>query len=357
MIDAERGSFYLMKAPEHLEWALRLGYAVVSGSMVRDVETGQVLGNLEPTGKMLAKVSSLTTAGGAVGGPVGAFAGALVAVADLGSSLFANFQLQQIKDTLATIEKLSQVAALASVANLGVSVSGFIYIAKRLDGIEGRLEAVEAKIDTAAWRDSASVQSRLTTSLERIEEGFVEVSSSAQTKLWSLAEQNLHELINYYLTLLESTGAEPVYAALTPELAAELLAGVTEAGRARVRALLLLGRKEQAANTARLLSVRLKQFGATEREVFDTLRGGRPLSAPLVESILELSKGYSKLTHQIVTDFEDISHTVNVMIKRHVDSLRYIIEAREHEEQTFLFFPQHEELLTELERAHAKAIT
>ena len=82
---------------------------------------------------------------GGTGGTVVALGNLLVSAGNLGSSVWANVQLQQVKALLSGLQFLTGAALAASVAGVGVSVAGFALVLRRLEGVEKCIGAVRAE--------------------------------------------------------------------------------------------------------------------------------------------------------------------------------------------------------------------
>lgn len=134
---------FLREVPPHLVEGVLSGIYKISGSVVREVSSGRGVGFLQETGLFQSLFSSAMRG-----------AGATLQNGFSPLALVSVIQNQQIKSRLAEVQStLSllqnlQIGTLAvSGLGLGVSVTGFAIMLKRLKGIESHLGTIEAKID------------------------------------------------------------------------------------------------------------------------------------------------------------------------------------------------------------------
>lgn len=97
---------------------------------VVDAVTNRFVGRLVPGGQLQHILSSLP-----------------LQPAAAQQAIAANAQLARLAPVLQSIQLLSGIGALASVANLGVSCVGFAIVLKRLSRIEGKLDECLSKLD------------------------------------------------------------------------------------------------------------------------------------------------------------------------------------------------------------------
>lgn len=124
--------------PEHLLADVAAKNILRFGTILKDSATGKIIGHMQETGVAQSLVSS------AISGlptPI-----SLVAdMANMGSGIYTSIQVAQLKIMMATLKSL-QVATLgASLVGVGVSVAGFIYMRKRFNSLDGKIDQL---IDT-----------------------------------------------------------------------------------------------------------------------------------------------------------------------------------------------------------------
>lgn len=105
------------------------------GAILKDAGTGRILGHLQESG-IGQSVLSQALSGGA--SPLPLASAALKA----GTDLYTSIQLHQIKAMMETLRAL-QVATLGvSLVGVGVSVAGFLYMRKRFNDLDGRVDSL-----------------------------------------------------------------------------------------------------------------------------------------------------------------------------------------------------------------------
>ena len=125
------------------EFAARLaaGELVRYGGILKSVSTGQIVGHLQETGVAQQLLSSLATSALS---PL-SLASNLV---NAGAGIYTAVQVGQIKAMMATLQSL-QVATLGlSMVGVGVSVAGFLYMRKRFNALDEKLDRIVNAIHT-----------------------------------------------------------------------------------------------------------------------------------------------------------------------------------------------------------------
>lgn len=171
----------LFKVPEYLMSQLASGKITRFGSLLKDVDSGRIVGHLQEAGGMAKALTAFN--------PFSMLTQAVRAT----SSLAANYQLQQmdakVEQTLQASLRMSnqlhrmdkkieqtmqllkgfgglQVANLAIAGlGLGVSVASFAYIKKRIDKIDLRLDSVQTSLKQIADEQKRIELERLETDL------------------------------------------------------------------------------------------------------------------------------------------------------------------------------------------------
>ena len=109
------------------------GEIVRYGAILKDAGTGRILGHLQESGiaqSLLSQALSSATS------PLSLAS----SVVDTGSSVYTAIQLHQLKAMMGTLQAL-QVATLGvSLVGVGVSVAGFLYMRKRFNSLDGRID-------------------------------------------------------------------------------------------------------------------------------------------------------------------------------------------------------------------------
>lgn len=112
---------------------LNTGDIIRFGTILKDAHTGQILGHVQESG-IAQSVLSLVTSGAT--SPL-----SLVPdVINAGAGLYTAVQVSQLKAMMETLQSL-QIATLGvSLVGVGVSVAGFLYMRKRFNSLDGRID-------------------------------------------------------------------------------------------------------------------------------------------------------------------------------------------------------------------------
>ena len=112
---------------------LASGDIVRYGAILKEAGTGRILGHLQESGiaqSLLSQALSSATS------PLSLAS----SVVNTGSSIYTAIQVRQLKAMMETLQAL-QVATLGvSLVGVGVSVAGFLYMRKRFNSLDGRLD-------------------------------------------------------------------------------------------------------------------------------------------------------------------------------------------------------------------------
>lgn len=181
----------LMAVPASLMFAVANGSASVTGALVKDAVTGQILAHLQPT-RMLSEALSLAGAGP-------------LAPAQLILDGVEGAQLMQIKQMLDTVQVVASIGAAASVLNLGVSIGGFALVLSALKKLDGKLDRIERKIDVLDGKVDAPYYAGIITALRRAEEGF-NLSPADRRHRWLETEDRTDSIIDHTVERLRLAG-------------------------------------------------------------------------------------------------------------------------------------------------------
>ncbi|MCZ2105082.1 MAG: hypothetical protein OZ923_13045 [Comamonadaceae bacterium] len=116
------------------EFATRMatGELLRYGAILKDAGTGQIVGHLQETGLLQAALSSVA------GSPFSLVSDAL----NLGSNLYTAVQITQIKAVMHALQTLQIGTLGVSLAGVGVSVAGFMYMRRRFNALDKRLDEI-----------------------------------------------------------------------------------------------------------------------------------------------------------------------------------------------------------------------
>ena len=181
------------------------------GAILKNINTGQIVGHLKETGEMGRLLSSLPALGGFNPVSIG------VDILDRGIKTYqiSNVQktVDQLQQTVEGLQLATNIAAWSSVANLGVSVAGFAIVTRKLERIDSKLDKVVDGIESIkhtlnsldqSWEAMSSAR------LQRAAESLVvsEQADSVDRKLELVkkAGEDFALLRHYYSNLLQAEG-------------------------------------------------------------------------------------------------------------------------------------------------------
>lgn len=123
----------LFEIPAMYETAVRSGNLIQIGGLLKDQASGKIVAHLQESGLAHSLINqALQTATT----PISLFSDVL----NTGSSLYTAVQVQQIKGMIEGLKSL-QIATLGvSLVGIGVSVAGFIYMHKRLNQLDEKID-------------------------------------------------------------------------------------------------------------------------------------------------------------------------------------------------------------------------
>ena len=111
------------------------------GTILKDSATGKIIGHMQETGVAQSLMSSVISG---LPTPISLAA----EMVNVGSGIYTSIQVAQLKVMMATLHSL-QVATLGvSLVGVGVSVAGFIYMRKRFNSLDGKIDQLIEKINT-----------------------------------------------------------------------------------------------------------------------------------------------------------------------------------------------------------------
>ncbi len=167
------------------------GELIRYGAILKDADTGMIVGHLKEAGDLAQNLSSLT--------PIGAL-----------SQAGQHYQLAQIQNTLDTLQMISSVGALASVATFGICVAGFSVVNKKLNQLNAKLDGIIERIDAIREIVEKMNIKWETITLSKLQTASEQLSIAQGTKTASrrndLLERSCHTFIefkNYYLNIIE----------------------------------------------------------------------------------------------------------------------------------------------------------
>lgn len=145
----------LFEIPAAYEAAVKSGSLLQIGGLLKDASTGQIVAHLQESGIAHALLSKAV---GASMGPLGLVAEALNAA----SGIYTAVEVTKLKAMISTLQSLQYATLGVSLVGVGVSVAGFVYMHKRFNAVEGRIDELMRSIQSGfASQREAEMRSHL----------------------------------------------------------------------------------------------------------------------------------------------------------------------------------------------------
>lgn len=326
----------LMSVPAALQAAVEGGSAQVLGAIIKSVETGQILGHLQPTAALSRLAMSANPA---------------TLATQLGVEGLQSYQLLRVERLLDSLKVVSTVGAAASILNLGVCLGGFALVLFALKKADAKLDSISAAIEKLGRREDAKLVAAVRVALERAEDAFA-LPADERRERWLRCDERLHELSSLLIELLDKAGLplEPPQGRsplpqdqlarrlAEPEIV-QLLVYLLNVQRAHVETLLCLGRPALGARAASRAEAWLMNLPKDARSIAVARVAGRPLSSQQVERIANEATSLG----QWIAAAESVANQQALICRRfdadHVDTLEYVHEVRDAAEPKLLFYP------------------
>lgn len=185
------------------------GKIVRYGAILKDANTGQIVGHLKEAGGMGELLSSVAPSALMLSNPVTAVA----SVAGVLGDVYQGVQLHQIQETLKGLGMMTNIAAFSSVAGLGVSVAGFALVNKKLNTMDSKLDSIASDVSIImravdelkiSWQEMSNAQlQKATQDLITAEKAETDARTMDLAKE---AASGFSLLRNYYHNLLSAEG-------------------------------------------------------------------------------------------------------------------------------------------------------
>jgi hypothetical protein len=324
---------FLMAVPAALQVAVSGGTAYVSGALVKDAITHQVVAHLQPT-SLLSRALSLGSAGP-------------LAPAQLVAQLGSSAQLMKLEGMIQTVQTIASVGAVSSVLNLGVSVGGFALVLSALKRVQKRLDAVASSVQRIERMLEADFFSSLDTELRRAEETF-EVADAYRVDRWSTTEHVLDKQIGVLLWRLNDlnvpleTGQllEPSkYPLLADPAVSSLVTLLFELQTARTEALLCLQRPMHAARLLGRAGLWWTALPTDAKAVALARARGQALSSSQIDGISQQARAittWAARGREVTQERADLCES---MQRLGVNTQEYVLTVRSDPEAKLLTLP------------------
>jgi hypothetical protein len=135
----------LFEIPAVYEAAVRGGSLVQVGGLLKDAMSGRIVAHLQESGIAQQLISNAMLGASS---PIG-FATKMVSdLGNTGSGIYTAIQVNQIKTMVAGLQAL-QIATLGvSLVGVGVSVAGFVYMHKRFNALDDKIEKLMEAVNS-----------------------------------------------------------------------------------------------------------------------------------------------------------------------------------------------------------------
>ncbi len=120
------------EVPANLMAEYLAGNVVRFGTILKNANTGAIVGHMQESGIGQALLSTLTSG---IPSPLSLATNAI----NVGSGLYTAVQVGQLKAMMATLQSLQVATMGISLVGVGVSVAGFLYMKKRFNLLDGRI--------------------------------------------------------------------------------------------------------------------------------------------------------------------------------------------------------------------------
>lgn len=317
--------------------AEQLGNVVRFGAILKDADTGRIVGHMQETG-LLSKLASV---------PANSF----LSPVDAASSLASNYQLYRVDQKVAALQEMVSGVASMQLANLaiaglgvGISVAGFAVIKSRIERVENRLEGLEALVRSEFARsrmnDLKELEADLNGQLDHAEEGW---QTARGNRIWTRVADKLNDMVYRYPSLIEEQ-----LAASQPDLRilGYLLERYRVLGATRVECLVLTGELD----SARDFSMRFmdKTHGMLTpvgpMDLAKRRAGDRATDLLERQAVLEAELGQARQFTAAVREFQDLSASrpilIESLIDRRINGRDYIEQLRDEREAPVVVLPE-----------------
>jgi len=175
---------------------LETGKIVRYGTVLKDLQTGQIVGHLKEVGNLPNIMSSMPLS--------------LDPLSSL-SNIAQNLQLQEISQNLEVVKMISSVGAVASVATLGVSVAGFAIVTQKLNKISERVNivleevaSVKEIVEELNMKQEILEFADVKTASEQLHNALFTEDIQRRKDLLTQSNQTFHKYKNYYLKMAQN---------------------------------------------------------------------------------------------------------------------------------------------------------
>ncbi|MFH0821792.1 MAG: hypothetical protein V2B18_03510 [Pseudomonadota bacterium] len=312
MITYEDVSVFLASAPQAVERY---------GSILRKVENGDVVGILKETGDLAQTLGTLPLTPG-----------------DAVAKVFQATGMAGIKESLQTLQIISSVGALTSVATLGVCAVGFMCINNRLKRLEGKLDEImkevkeiRREVERLNIRWDALTLAKLQTAGEQLSVAQESEKKSRRDNLLQTSSSTFAELNNYYYSILQhgniwQNGRLPIDSAI------ELHSRFVVCSVGQLHAEFLLGDMSAFRATWKLVTNKMREIGRFDKKSAFRARADYMATHFITVGLNDLARHINNaytLATENYARVETMIYEADYIEKRGIDPLRYVRFLRE----------------------------
>lgn len=297
------------EVPLKYKLLLETGKIIRYGTVLKDSQTGQIIGHLKEVGNLPNIMSAL---------PIS------LDPLSSASNIVQSIQLQEISKNLEIVKMISSVGAVASVATLGVSIAGFAVVTQKLNKINENLNIVLEKVDRVKqivedlnMKQEVLEFAEIKTASEQLHNALSAEDAERRKFLLSQANQTFHKYKNYYLLMAQNQNLW-LDGQLPMEVANELYSRYITCVMGQLYSEFLLGDLSCFRETWKLINKEVQEVSS-----FDKIEVLRARSDSSINEYLGVD--YETLTPQIRFTHDMLVETRN-RIKTMVYEAQYLEE-------------------------------
>lgn len=164
----------LFEIPAAFDMAVKGGQLVQIGGLLKDATTGRIVAHLQESGLAHSLISNALLGSTS---PAGLALSAVSQAVSVGTGVYTSIQVNQIKSMIEGLQSL-QIATLGvSLLGVGVSAGSFIYMRKRFNAVDKRIDTL---LETVISKFDDQRKSTLRSHLSQVT-GLVQQANQAHT--------------------------------------------------------------------------------------------------------------------------------------------------------------------------------
>ena len=308
---------------------LQAGEIARYGAILKNVETGKIVGHLQETGIFQNVLQQAGSAGVKLAtNPVLGVVDTVANVASVAQNRAMGKQLTNIEGMVQSLSTVNLIGTVASVAGIGVTVASTALILQRMRVLKTSIDTIEDKIDglPKAWGEMALRKTlrNIETQLERLEE--VSLRSDPAPVVMKV-EEHLHDGFSDLYDGAKTLVAE---VHIDAELLRTLIAGLAVCGAGQYKSLMWLNETDAARSRANAQTQKL-----------NALSMQMPLDKLIARA--NLSDDSARIINSEMADVRAVSSSVPGLcahlIASDIGGRHYIEAAQERDDDALLVLP------------------